>query len=238
MIKEYPLQDTIQWDCQNWGKALPHWEKVLPNEESPSITILAIGERHGGLSLWLAGRKINNVCSDYHMEFSKARDLHKKYAVEQFVTYQKADIFNLPFESNSFDYVVCKSVIGGLKLDNKDRHTRTLENQKLAIREIFRVLKPGGYYLGAENMSGSLFHKIIRTYTGKSKGWRYLAQDELHFLLSDFENRDIKYYGFIGTFWKIKILNKINSFIDVVLSSILPSSLLYIGIFSAKKPIR
>lgn len=236
MTVEYPIQDTIQWDCQNWGKAIPHWESVLPKMGNPNIKILTIGERHGGLSLWLAGRKIHNICTDYHTEFSKAKSLHKKYKVEEFITYQKADIFNLPFDDNSFDFVLCKSVIGGLKLIKKDRHTRTLENQKLAISEIYRVLKPGGYYLGAENMRGSLFHTLLRRVTGKSKGWRYLTQKELQFLLLDFENIDVKYYGFLGTFWKNKILNSIASWFDEIISVLFPSKFLYIGFFLAKKP--
>ena len=44
----------------------------------------------------------------------------------------KADICDLPFENNSYDLVLCNHVL------------EHVSNDKLAIRELFRVLKKGG----------------------------------------------------------------------------------------------
>lgn len=50
-----------------------------------------------------------------------------------------ADMTNLPFDDNQFDYCICIAAI---------HHLSTSERRRKAIQEIIRVLKPGGsYYL-------------------------------------------------------------------------------------------
>ena len=45
----------------------------------------------------------------------------------------KADICNLPFEENSFDIIFCNHVL------------EHIEDDKKAMQELYRVLKPGGF---------------------------------------------------------------------------------------------
>ena len=44
----------------------------------------------------------------------------------------KADICNLPFEDNTFDFILCNHVLEHIEDDIK------------AINELYRVMKPGG----------------------------------------------------------------------------------------------
>ena len=228
-------EDIVQWDINNWSKALSFWEKEIEKTADKNNPILTLGERYGGLSLWLASNGYKNICSDYEVPESKAHELHKKYKVDDLITYKNIDIFNIPYPDNTFDVVVIKSVIGGLKLSHKDKSTRTLENQKKAVDEIKRVLKPGGIYLGAENMQGGLLHKFLRNYTKKNTGWRYFTQDDLFFLLDGFSEIKIQFYGYLGTLFSSKLVNSITGAFDKVLSKIIPSKIRYISFFIVKK---
>ncbi len=141
----------------------------------------------------------------------------------------------MPFEDNSLDAVVCKSVIGGLKLVYSDRRTRTLENQRKACEEIRRVLKPGGVFLGAENMKGSLLHRWYRKRKGLDKGWRYLSVKELDYLFAGYSDLHTRYFGFVPSMFSARRLNEIAGWINVPLSHLLPRSWQYIAFIAAVK---
>ena len=104
--------------------------------------------------------------------------------VQDRISYAAVDAFNIPYPENHFDVVACKSVIGGLVLQRKRPETRTLKNQRLAVEEIRRVLKPGGIFLGAENLTGTKIHQFLRRMKyGPELGWRYLRTTEIQWLL-------------------------------------------------------
>ncbi len=157
--------------------------------------------------------------------------------MQERITYGSADVFSLAYLDNQFDVVACKSVIGGLSRDYKDRSTRTLENQKLAMAEIGRVLKPGGLFLGAENLTGTKVHMGLRKLRTKGKlGWRYLRLSEIGWLFDSFSRCEQKPYGFLGTYWpKACGLNALCAAADGWLSRILPASWLYISFIRARK---
>jgi len=79
--------------------------------------------------------------SVYGIDF--AEDLIKKAQKESDseISFQVADILNLPFSDSKFDVVLTQRVIQNLG---------NLENQFTAINEIFRVLKRGGKFLMLE----------------------------------------------------------------------------------------
>ncbi len=234
-LKIINLKDIIQWDTINWSKALDFWESKFEEVADKNTPILTLGERNGGLSLWLATNGYKNICSDIELPKNEVHKLHEKYHVQEFISYQNINIFNIPFEDNSFDVVVVKSVIGGLKLVHTKTETMTLENQKKAITEIIRVLKPGGILLGAENMKGGLLHSIYRKLFNKNKDWRYLSQLELEFLLADFSEVNYKNYGYLGTLFSVDFMNTIFGCIDNFLSKIISNKSKYIGFYIAKK---
>ncbi|MBI3235086.1 MAG: class I SAM-dependent methyltransferase [Bacteroidetes bacterium] len=229
-------KDIVQWDIENWSNALNFWSTDIEKVASKDHPILTLGERHGGISLWLATNGYKNICSDYELPEQRARDLHKKYEVEDLITYTNINIFEIPYPDNTFDVVIVKSVVGGLKLVQKDKKTRTLDNQKKAVREIMRVLKPGGIYLGAENMKGGLLHTLLRKYSKKDQGWRYMTQEDLYYLLDEFSETKYKFHGYLGTLFKYPFINSITGFLDKIICKIIPTSSRYIGFFIAKKP--
>ena len=234
MKKSLPVNDIIEWDVPNWSHALRFWEPFLP-EVLGALKILTIGERNGGLSLWLALQGYPVIYSDVHPPKSEALELHRKYGVENLVNHEQVDVFRMPYEDNSLDGVVCKSVIGGLKLVYKDRRTRTLENQKKAVEEIRRVLKPGGVFLGAENMRGSPFHRRYRKKRGLDKGWRHLSLDELEYLFSEFSSLQTKQFGFLPASTSSSIWNRMAGTLNVPLSKFLPDSWQYISFIAGVK---
>ena len=63
----------------------------------------------------------------------RARERAKRKSVEDKVEFIVADAQELPFEADSFDAVICESVIV------------FIENKQKAINEFKRVVKPGGY---------------------------------------------------------------------------------------------
>ena len=158
------MREIFQWEVRSWSRALPLWEEYIPAERP--LRALGIGEREGGLSLWLAANGIDVVCSDLH-EFPQAtRALHERNGVQQHITYAKADATALPFPDGSFDIVFFKSVIGAL--GSKEKQVR-------AIHEMHRVLKHGGVLLFAENLHGSPLHRWLRKrYVAWDHYWRYL----------------------------------------------------------------
>ena len=147
------IKDVIQWDIKTWSKALPFWKKNFAIKTD--MKALAIGEREGGISLWLALQGVSVVCTDYNDFPEETSQLHKRYNVSDRIHYERGiDLADLSkFLPNSFDLVVFKSVLGALSHKEK---------QQKAFEEMKRVLKPGGAILFAENSKGSKLHSVFR----------------------------------------------------------------------------
>lgn len=231
------IADCIQWDVYNWSQALHYWQPVLTGiKNKEERKVLCLGERDGGLALWFALQGFQVVCTDIYGVTPQAEQLHKSYSVSKDITYDSVDIFQMNYPAERFDIVVCKSVIGGLKTTYSDPTTRTLDNQKRAIREIRRVLKKGGFFLGAENLKGSKLHQYYRKKVkGKKIGWRHLSRTEVEWLFSDYEVFKHKSFGFLGTFYPSKVLNRVFFYFDWLLSRLFSPEWLYIDFLIAQK---
>jgi SAM-dependent methyltransferase len=70
--------------------------------------------------------------SEQMIEWSRQRAHEER--VEGRVAFRTADVLNLPFDTDSFDVVICESVLGFVR------------DKKRAIRECVRVTQPGGYF--------------------------------------------------------------------------------------------
>ncbi len=128
-------------------------------------------------------------------------------------------------------------MIGGLALDYKNTKTRPPENQKLATNEIRRVLRPGGIFLGAENLTGTGIHATIRNLRHKGNpGWRYLRRLEIQLLFNSYCKCVQKPYGFVGTcFSKFAAFNAMLAILDGGLSGVSPGDWFYISFIRARK---
>lgn len=155
----------FQWEVRSWSRAYPLWHRTLAALPKDRRLALALGERDGGLSLMLADHGFYTVCSDLHGPTERAKALHLTYGWEDAITYESIDATAILKPDASFDVVVFKSMIGALG---------SKEKQALAIREMHRVLKPGGVLLFAENLRGTAFHRFLRRhFVPWNSFWRY-----------------------------------------------------------------
>ena len=165
ILSSKELADIIQWDIKNWSKCLAFWEDKV-DLNSPK-KVLALGEREGGMSLYFASRGHEVICSDYNPLPESTQKMHANYGFADKVTYQSIDMTSIALADASFDIVVFKSVIGAL--GNAD-------DQQLALNEIFRVLKPNGVFLFAENLEGTKLHQFLRKkFVNWGERWRYVT---------------------------------------------------------------
>lgn len=188
MDRTIPLTDILQWEVRSWSRAFPLWQRYLPTQRPAAA--LGIGEREGGLSLWLASQGFDVVCSDLHTFPPATTQLHERYGVQRRITYKQADATALPFPDGCFDVVIFKSVIGALS---------TRENQRQAILEMHRVLRPGGVLLFAENLIGTRLHVALRRrFVHWNSYWRYLHHARDRDLFAPFARLDDATTGFMA----------------------------------------
>lgn len=222
------LQEIIQWDVTNWAKAIPFWEKHLPTD-THGRKCLAIGEREGGLALWLAQKGFDVVCSDLKDTEKTASPLHKKYGITKGMSYQDMDATHIPYE-NEFDVIIFKSILGGVG-NNNQKHL-----QEKALHEMYKALKPGGVLLFAENLTGSSFHRTLRRkYIKWGAKWRYLTRQEVFEMLQPFSKVNMKTQGVIATFGRSESQRSMLGAIDGILTPLTPSAWHYICFVAAVK---
>ena len=149
-MREPELRDIFQWEVRTWSRALRLWEQHLPVERP--FEVLGIGEREGGLSLWLATKGGLVTCTDLGALPPATHELHVRYGVTDRISYAQADATALPFADGSFDVVVFKSVIGALG---------TKERQLTATREMHRVLRPGGSAVVRGELEGHIAAYLV-----------------------------------------------------------------------------
>lgn len=128
-------------DGKTFRKFLPYgYEVQRPNVLSPSTLSL---ERHRLLWLYLQNEtgffrdrlKVLHFAPEqaFYNRFRKLSNLdYTTTDLNSPLADVKADICDLPFEDNSFDFILCNHVLEHIPNDTK------------AMKEIYRILKPGG----------------------------------------------------------------------------------------------
>lgn len=221
------LQDIFEWDVVNWSRSLNLWEPQLANKLSGEA--LTLGERGGGLSLYLAEKGFKVTCTDLREFPESTRQLHEKYQVQDLIDYRNEDMTKLSFGDNSFDAVMFKSVIGALS---------TKENQQIAVNEIYRVLKPGGVLLFAENARASKLHQFARKKFIKwNTYWRYLDYRNDLDLFQNYNKLSLSSYGFFGAFGRNEGQRKVLGKCDTIAQKLVLKSMRYIVVGAYKKRI-
>lgn len=110
------------------------------NVLSPSTLSL---ERHRLLWLYLQNETDFFTKKQKVLHFAPEQAFYKRFRKQINIEYTttdlesplaevKADICNLPFEDNSFDFILCNHVL------------EHIPNDKKAMQELYRILKPGG----------------------------------------------------------------------------------------------
>lgn len=230
---QLPVDEIIEWDVLNWSQLIRLWSPIvdcLPKDSN----ILAIGERNGGLSTWLALLGHNVVCTDREFP-GNAQAEHRRLGISERITYSELDIVNCEWASGQFDLVIAKSVIGGLKANPADRRTRNFEVQQQAVNNVHLLLKKGGYFLSAENMVGPYLMQRYRKARHKETGWRYLSWPELQCLYQEFSMQEVAGFGVFPTNFSSGVLNRVCFFLNKHILDFLPRGYKYISFVAARK---
>lgn len=233
-MQNIPVAEIIEWDVLNWSQIIPEWTPVV--EKLPrNSKVLAVGERDGGLSLWLALLGFNVTCTDRVGPTEDAGKLHKKYGVADKISYDELDIVNCDWESGQYDLIVIKSVLGGVMAEYGNHDTRNFDVQKKAVNNMHHLLKPGGVLLSVENMKGNILLHQLRKIKGKNIGWHHFTWQEIGELYSPFDDVRTKAFGVLPTLFGNRAINKFNFFFNKYILNILPPSTKYVAITTAKK---
>ncbi len=127
-------------------------EAILDNIDDTNL-VLDLGCGNGFCTFQFAKKKIGQIIgADYSKksieQANKAIKLYDK-SYDQKISFAQEDALNLSFDDHSFDIVItirCLINVG------------ESSNQITAMKEIYRVLKPGGKYLMCENTTKGLFN--------------------------------------------------------------------------------
>lgn len=220
-MKNQLIFDIIHWDTVNWSKALTYWEKHF-NLQNKQLICCELGGVKGGLSLWLALKGHQVICSDLDNPKDRAFPIHQKYNLNNLISYKAIDASNIELP-NTFDVITFKSILGGVARNNRNQ----LKTQ--VINEIYQSLKPNGALLFAENLKGSWFHQTFRKLFVKwGSDWNYLSLDEIESLFKNFKKVSFKTIGFFGAFGRTEAQRRILGKLDGILNPIIPHKMKYV----------
>lgn len=173
--------------------------EYILRELQDGLTILDIGCGDGFSSIIFATRfKCHFEGIDFSVSMiKKAREMAKGYDLQGTVRFNEGDVLNLKFSNETFDVVISERCLINIP---------SWKNQKKAIKEIHRVLKPSGKYLMMESTIQGLnrLNKFRREFglrpiqSSKGSNWMNLKFDEdklVPFLNRYFKIRDVKRFG-------------------------------------------
>lgn len=165
------LDEIYQENLQFWDKA---WKRVSkPHKELPKLPyiheltrklkkyqvkkVLDLGCGSGWLSIFISkyGFDVTGIDAS-----ESAIDLGKMWAAEENlnVNFMLCDLLNIPFEENSFDAIVCNSVLEHFRFDQA----------KIIFKTIHKILSEKGFLFGC-------FDKV-----GTGKGEYFELEDSTH----------------------------------------------------------
>lgn len=221
-------RDILQWDIKSWSKALIFWDKNVDWNQVQNG--LELGAGQGGLSLWLAMKGKETICSDFKDVKNRAEKLYFQYNVNSLIKYQDIDARDIPY-NNFFDIIVFKSILGAIGRNDN------YQIQIQVFKEIYKALKPGGKLLFAENLIASPLHQSLRKrYMKWGKTWRYVSLTEIKIFLKEFSDYDVITSGFLGAMGRTEWHQNIFATIDtIVLNKVCPDRWKYIVYGIAKK---
>jgi SAM-dependent methyltransferase len=132
----------------------PQWANHMQEEVLPSLAniadlgeyMLEIGPGPGAATEWLQ-RHVNRLVA-VESDEDAARLLTERYAGTN-VEVRHGDATDLQFGSETFDSVGSFTML---------HHVPTFQGQQRLLSEVFRVLKPGGTFLGSDSLSSNDLH--------------------------------------------------------------------------------
>ena len=222
------IDDIIVWDIANWSQFLPFCEQFL-DSDSVGKQALEVGARGGGLSLYLALKGYEVVCSDLEVPGVPAWALHARHGAAGKINYGAVDILSPPYPEASFDLIIFKSVLHALP---------QARLQARAVKELYRLLRPGGLLLFAENLRASLLHRVLRRLV--RPGWllkrrRYPTAAEIGSWCRKFREFHWETWGFLGAFGRQERERSRLAWLDAAIMPLIPQGSRYIIFACARK---
>jgi SAM-dependent methyltransferase len=222
------IDAIIGWDIANWSNFLPFCERFL--EAYPAgRQALEVGARQGGLSLYLALKGYDVVCSDIETPELAAWPLHARHGAAAKITYRALDVLAPPYPAATFDLIIFKSVLHALP---------QARLQAQALKELHRLLRPGGLLLFAENLRASPLHRLVRKLMlpgGLLRARRYPTAAEIRTWCRIFREFQGESWGFLGVWgWREPVRRRLAR-LDAVMVPFLPPEWRYILFACARK---
>jgi len=145
----------------------------IPDDFTGKILDVPVGTAVFTQNKWNSLTKSIITCVDISLDML---DIAQKRLTQPNINFIKGDVGNLPFQDNYFDIVL--SMNGFHAFPDKDK----------AFKEIYRVLKKGGFFIGCFYIKGEsrITDWLINTVLSK-KGWfspPFYTRDEVEQLLS------------------------------------------------------
>ncbi len=113
--------------------------------------------------------------------------------------FQIAGIYKIPFEDNKFDYVFFHDV-----LHHIDEETQSYEKHVAGLKEVLRVVKPGGKIVIVE---GNRFNPLFYPHMVKKMGHEHFRQSYFHKIIDDaYANSKIEYRYFESHYYPAPVL--------------------------------
>jgi ubiquinone/menaquinone biosynthesis C-methylase UbiE len=137
-----------RWYCNSDGWAESLQKYVLPwsiGEEDLGDNLLEIGPGPGASTDWLKSKV--PAMTAIEIDHKLAEKLRQRMAGSN-VTVVEGDATKLEFANESFSSAVCFTML---------HHVPTAEKQNQVLAEAFRVLKPGGVFLGSDSTTSTRF---------------------------------------------------------------------------------
>ena len=224
---ELTAGSILEWDVASWTPALDYWAARLG--DGPYDRALELGAGHGGVSLWLADRCREVVCSDLWGPTDGARQLHASMNAGN-ISYEEIDATAIPYR-DEFDVIVFRSVIGAVA----GVGGASKANQQRSFREIHAALRPGGVLLFAENLGASpVHHWLRRRFNGWAVNWRYPSLDEMRAFLHEFRQVEVQATGVVGLLGRTERQRELLAGADrALLNAVVPQRWKYIAYGSA-----
>ena len=176
-------------------------EAIKSLEIKPNSKVLDLCCGSGDLGRII--KKYHPTCDVIGVDFSP-KMLEIARQKNQNITYWEMDATDLPFEKNSFDYIVM-----GFGL-------RNIPEKNKAIEEIHRILKNNGKFLhldfGAQNCLSNIYDNIVlllaKIFVKNTKEYKYLIISKNRFLKPNelielFQFNKLEYLKHKNMFWNM-----------------------------------
>ncbi len=182
---------AMKYDHNIWKKYfdLAYKKAITYLPENENLNILDLGCATGDLLFIINERKQNNNLYGYDISDEMLAAARVKFRDSNLVMLTQGDAYDLPYESNFFDFIFCL---------NSFHHYR---DKNHILNEIDRVLKPGGIFILLDPFTDNILRKcwsLILKLIFMEFDVKYYTSKEIKNMFNsarlDFQTQDVFHY--------------------------------------------